>query len=676
MSVEPAITPIIDTTVPGHDFQSLTEKYEDLNKKYLDLSQKAKYLEKKNASVMQKNKDMKENVRAWQEYADRQAEKQKHKHGHKLDDARVRMLIGDRPIIPSSPVSIAALGTPALSPHHQRSSSTPIAPLSQPVADTTAAQEASVHVRADSRSSLDSPGLDQTPQLPIESGSPHNEALLHVPLPSAHPNSSQTTVDEFFEQTNTDALMSDPAGEDDFPQVVSERNLKRKRSQPSRSRFEIYAEQDSTEPSIRPCRIKEEQCSSPPPINKRLMRTETFDLDIPTPKILQTPRQNRTNFLMNPNLTVKEECRRLDPQTNSGLPSPKVAIAETRSPSEPFGAASDDEGALQPLDLNLVTNSPNETPSKRSRESRIRRGKGDVPSIESCENLTPDNEEPRSPLPPTRANIDQHMLTSKSPQLPAMTAVDTPHPMPSAIKAEQLETPPMSSSRLQNKSASAIDNHARKSESRSSRRDDPIPSGPIWTMSALSEPRSSAQRARASSSKKARQLKDRPLTELTLQDFKPNPTYNQGYTYAFSETVRNRADRLCLPGCTNPQCCGSTFRILVEAQAPLSASQEENLLEEYLGNAYDEVNLAQMSSGERKELVLQARTEKMAKQTGKHREAYERRKTPPGFWRVDFPTTQEQQDDRERAKEQQRAEVQQRWLEAQRKGGRWIFRDQ
>ena len=66
----------------------------------------------------------------------------------------------------------------------------------------------------------------------------------------------------------------------------------------------------------------------------------------------------------------------------------------------------------------------------------------------------------------------------------------------------------------------------------------------------------------------------------------------------------------------------------------------------------------------------------MAKETGKHREAYEGRRTPPGFWRVDFPTTQEQEVDRERAKEQEKKLVQERWLEAQRRGGKWIFRDE
>jgi hypothetical protein len=190
------------------------------------------------------------------------------------------------------------------------------------------------------------------------------------------------------------------------------------------------------------------------------------------------------------------------------------------------------------------------------------------------------------------------------------------------------------------------------------------------------QPGSSLRKSPVLPSKKLGPLRSKPVTELTVQDFKPNPVYNQGYSYAFSETVRKRGDRMCLPGCTNPQCCGSTFRTFAEAQAPLPFSQEEALLEDYLGDAYNNMRTTQMSSEERQELVLQARTKKMAKEAGKHREAYERRRTPPGFWRVDFPTTQEQQEDREQAKEQEKKIVQERWLEAQRKGGKWIFRDE
>ena len=191
-----------------------------------------------------------------------------------------------------------------------------------------------------------------------------------------------------------------------------------------------------------------------------------------------------------------------------------------------------------------------------------------------------------------------------------------------------------------------------------------------------SEKRHSAQRSNISPSDRQQRLRYKPIKELKVHDFKPNPAFNQGFSYAFSEAVRKRGDRLCLPGCTNPECCGSTFRRLAEALEPLPAPQEEAFLQEYLGDAYNTVISTQMSSDERAELILQARTKKMAKENGKHREAYERRRTPPGFWRVDFPTTQEQEEDRVRAKEQEVSAVQERWLDAMRGGGRWVFRDE
>jgi hypothetical protein len=191
-----------------------------------------------------------------------------------------------------------------------------------------------------------------------------------------------------------------------------------------------------------------------------------------------------------------------------------------------------------------------------------------------------------------------------------------------------------------------------------------------------SDERPNVPRRSLPSTERQSALRAKPVRELRVHDFKPNPVYNHGYTYAFSETVRKRGDRMCLPGCTNAECCGSDFRRLAEALHELSASQEEEMLEEYLGDAYDTVVSTQMAPDERAELVLQARTKKIAKESGKHREAYERRKTPPGYWRVDFPSTQEQQRDKVRAKEQEIKTVQERWLEAQKKGGRWVFRDE
>lgn len=176
-------------------------------------------------------------------------------------------------------------------------------------------------------------------------------------------------------------------------------------------------------------------------------------------------------------------------------------------------------------------------------------------------------------------------------------------------------------------------------------------------------------------------LRVRPVNRLSLTDFKVNPNYNQGYDYAFKEVVRDQSARKCLHGCTKPECCGNKFRILAEINRnpdkPRTLSQEEAddmLLDDFLGdNAY---KLRNMSKAEKEDLILQAKTREMANKFGRHRHSYQRRTSPPGFWRSEFPTTQEEMADREKAKEIVRDDVAYRYKEAMRPGGAFIFRDE
>jgi hypothetical protein len=176
-------------------------------------------------------------------------------------------------------------------------------------------------------------------------------------------------------------------------------------------------------------------------------------------------------------------------------------------------------------------------------------------------------------------------------------------------------------------------------------------------------------------------LRTRPLTELTLQDFKVNPKYNQGYNYAFNDVVRNQAERRCLQGCTKPECCGGKFRALAEAtrnpNQPLTLSQEEaddKTLKEFLGDS--RYKLRNMTKNEREEALIQARAREMSNKYGKHRHAYERRTSPPGYWRSDFPNTQEEVQDRAKAQQLERDQIAQRYKAAMRPGGAYIFRDE
>jgi len=83
-----------------------------------------------------------------------------------------------------------------------------------------------------------------------------------------------------------------------------------------------------------------------------------------------------------------------------------------------------------------------------------------------------------------------------------------------------------------------------------------------------------------------------------------------------------------------------------------------------------------MTPIQRREVLDDARAQALANQHGKHRQAFEKPSSPPGFWRVDMASTQEMKEDRAKAEENRRQEIQRRHREALRGGGRWIFRDE
>lgn len=183
-----------------------------------------------------------------------------------------------------------------------------------------------------------------------------------------------------------------------------------------------------------------------------------------------------------------------------------------------------------------------------------------------------------------------------------------------------------------------------------------------------------------------------PLHRLSLDSFKINPNYSENLGFAYRETIRKRDQRLCLPGCTRPECCG-TIRKFVEAGGLPNApprrstlfsdddgggpalSDDELTLQGYLGAAYAQT-IHRASAAERREMLVEARAKAFADKHGKHRQVFERRTTPPGFWRTDMPTTQEMEEDREEARKMERQKVEERWRDAMRGGGRYVFRDE
>ncbi|KAF1923795.1 uncharacterized protein M421DRAFT_74369 [Didymella exigua CBS 183.55] len=690
------------TDVPEEQHRGLAEKYEELSKKYQDLSQKIKYLERKNNAVMQKNRDMKESVRAWQQYADRVKPKQRRKAAATADETPSRLLAVPHsdeasPHMPSSPGSASTTQTPLQYAARGRSSPAPGIIL----ADAEAEAAELPHEGEDlSTSASVTPRVPPAASFHGHEGATHDLPSLNTRLnrtcrshveADAVPSSSQTTVDEVADQANRRTQIVND--EDDWPQVVSERSLKRKRGQ--QSRLEVYTGRSSDGTPAKPHRIKDEPVSSPPPGTHILTRTETIDLDDATPHGAEAVRalQRKPSFHSNTTGTIlhqrsgsapfsqaarheelqKEHMER--DQMSNVRAKLQMAADELRALSEPTGPHVADQHILQPLDPNTVAQTTERNSNKRTKQAANRRLEHGI-LAESGEAPPPvDENELRLPPSAARARL-QRMRAMKDPQTPTNRLQRTTTTSSPLVKPEQTQSPPKSALRAVPTPSGPGGSRRSAVNARSDQRSEIIPDDrPVWSMRAPDK-RPAPRRSNPSPPVGQSRLRDKPVQELKAHDFKPNPAYNNGYTYAFSETVRKRGDRLCLPGCTNEQCCGSHFRRLAEALGPLPTADEEALLEEYLGDAYNTIISTQMSSDERAELVLQARTKKMAKDSGKHREAYERRRTPPGFWRVDFPSTQEREIDRGRAKELEVKAVQDRWLEAHKTGGRWMFRDE
>lgn len=182
-------------------------------------------------------------------------------------------------------------------------------------------------------------------------------------------------------------------------------------------------------------------------------------------------------------------------------------------------------------------------------------------------------------------------------------------------------------------------------------------------------------------------IRARPVHRLRLEDFKLNPKHSE---YAFNEILRKHDEKKSRVGCTDPFCqrC-KDLRKFVEASnlgmpktpgmfdsSPPDGSDkaaEEKLMLEYLGG--DASRLGQMQEEEKAELLLKAKTKQFADQFGKHRQTFTRAPETAGYWNMDFPSTQENERDREENKVIERMKIEERWQEALR-GGMWIFADE
>ncbi|KAF7538907.1 hypothetical protein G7054_g2498 [Neopestalotiopsis clavispora] len=168
-------------------------------------------------------------------------------------------------------------------------------------------------------------------------------------------------------------------------------------------------------------------------------------------------------------------------------------------------------------------------------------------------------------------------------------------------------------------------------------------------------------------------LRDRPVESLNRVDFKLNPKYNEGYSYAYNEVVRGK-ERASLPGCSKEECCGKLYRPLADLElAKTTFIQVRNDLEAQLDD--DAWKLSSMSKAEMEKMWVDVKIREISQKYGRHRERHSAMQDPPGWDRIGFPSTQEEAEDREKAKQLELEEVQIRYSEALKKG-KYLFRDE
>lgn len=653
-------------------YQILLDKHQQLERLHQELEHEYRDLEVRAVALRKQHKDDKNLMKDWKAYIDKCYE------SGKLQPRGVSAIVEEASLATPRTLNRESSGDHAKTP----TAGLPTKPLERPL--THPAIEAA---RAASRSSS-------------VSGSGVNRIT-----------SSQTT--------QGDILSSEPhirEDDDELPVVVSTRNLKRKRFSPGKGRNPHQGT------PAQPLSIKEESRSSPllAQISRaHLLRTETSDLDVlqtdaTAPKqksrklsdgklhlYQQTGRWARSTSrqLLDPDAmdtTNENDAPQIDPMAENerlGVITPQrrfrdAAVDDTFQIKAEPGVHDNDQtpraqfdhsqgrisqrqtsGPLQPLSTNTPTlprTSPYE--SKTTKSKKRNQGAGAVHLLtEDGESVVRTAKETRASRteserkPAMIHRLDDLLEHGTSPGLkPAVTPRSTaaarrridPHATPSV---EQPAT-----SRRRN----APQNSQSPRKSLALDDDDPDPVLPEH------EP-----------------LRSRPLQRLSLDDFKINPAFNDYRGYAYNETVRKKAERHCLPGCTR-ECCADIRRFAEAGLLPsvprkrglFDSSQDdidddELTLQGYLGFGYKRMTKG-ATAEQKKKMLVDARAKAFADQHGKHRQVYERRNTPPGFWRTDMPTTQEDEEDKAEALKQERQKVEERWREAMRGGSRYVFRDE
>lgn len=176
-------------------------------------------------------------------------------------------------------------------------------------------------------------------------------------------------------------------------------------------------------------------------------------------------------------------------------------------------------------------------------------------------------------------------------------------------------------------------------------------------------------------------IRNLALHDLRLDDFKPNPKTTDGVFHAYNDVVRGKAERASLAGCTDRNCPGGKdWRGMAVAELKLAGPSligkvdSARLMEQFLGD--DCYKLGLMTRAEKESVWVDARTWETANKYGRCRHRFPRPPTPEQYWSTDFPSTQDRARDKAEGERTERLMIEQRYREAMRDGGRWLFRDE
>lgn len=136
-----------------------------------------------------------------------------------------------------------------------------------------------------------------------------------------------------------------------------------------------------------------------------------------------------------------------------------------------------------------------------------------------------------------------------------------------------------------------------------------------------------------------------------MNDYVIDLNKNDKIPYAYDEVVRDKTSRRRLPACA----CDNCIKFF-EAHGPIATIFKPKWRSPLKKKIYTDSD---------KEHIY-----KNVQEVSRHRSAFFRPKTPPGFWESDFPSTQQEQIYRKQAQAQNYERLKERKIEAER-GGRW-----